>query len=238
MTENFVEDDGAVRVQGKPGVYRSISVPVGFREDTFRDALACVYSLWMRDGRFPTVEECARYFPAIPTSTYGGLFETPEFKEALEYRGVAFDPKMGLTAQQLNVLLALDDPSDRRSIGAKLAALGVPMARYKAWLKNPNFTAERDRQTKENWDAMLPELRNTVMSEALAGNTKMMELWLAKTGEYNPANEATQDAMQIVQVVVDAVVSRVKDVEVRRAILADVEAAIVGLSARKAIGGG
>lgn len=234
--ENFESVEGAVRVQGKPGEYRPIAVPLGYREDTFRDALACVYALWMRDGRFPSVDECARYFPAIPTSTYGSLFETMEFREALEYRGIQFEPRMGLSAQQLNVLLALDDPSDRRSIGAKLRDLGVPMARYKAWLKNPNFIAERDRQTKENWGAMLPELRNTVMSEALAGNPKMIEIWLAKSGEYNPANEATQDAMRIVELVIEAVVAEVHDIDVRRKILAKVEAGIVGFSAQRSIG--
>lgn len=236
MTSNFELVDGAVRVQGKPGVYRPIAVPSGFREDTFRDALACVYALWMRDGRFPSTADCAKYFPAIPTKTYGALFETPEFKEALEYRGVAFTADLGLSSEQNTVLMALDDPTDGRSLGAKLRDLGIPMARYKAWLRNPNFLAARDRMTKANYQDLLPELRHMLMSEALRGNTKMAEIWLAKSGEYNPANEASMDAMKIVQIVVDAVVSRVADVELRREILADVEAAIVGFSAQRQIG--
>lgn len=236
MSDTFEIEDGAVNVPGKLGVYRPVSVPLGFRPDVFRDSLACVYALWMRDGKFPTATDCARYFPSIPTKTYGALFETPEFKEALEYRGVPYDLRNGLSSQQLMVLMALDDPTDQRTLGSKLKALDIPMSRYKAWLKNPNFVNERDRQSKANWGEMVSDLRQTVMSQALSGNSKMLEIWLAKSGEYNPANEAAMDAMRIVQIVVDSVVSRVQDVGLRREILADVEAAIVGFSAQRQIG--
>lgn len=226
VTDDFELDDGVVRVRDGDGARYPITVPVGFRDITFRNALACVYTLYVRYGKMPSVKECFDFHKTIPQATYSALFVVPEFQEALDKRGVRFDPSQGLSLEQQSVLMKLSDVTDTRGLKVKLTELGVPMPRYQAWLKQPLFREMLNKQSEDAYAEFLPAIRSNMIGRAAQGDQRAAELIFAKTGEFVPGSREMQDARAVVLAVVDSVLKRVPDVKVRQEILADIQASV------------
>lgn len=222
MADPFELTDGAVDVLTLSGERRPVAVPAGFTDIAFRNALACVYTLFMRWGRVPNVDECFKFHNRIPKETYSALFVTPEFKEALDYRGVLYDPSAGLTLQQQMTLTKLSDVTDTRSLKAKLTELKVPMPTYQAWLKNPQFAEILNRQSKEAFAEYLPDIRRSLVGRAINGGQRETEMIFAMTGEWDPARRQVEDAKEVVAKVIASVISHA-DATTREAILADIK---------------
>lgn len=206
---------------------QTIPTPVGFSSVCFRHTVAAVYTYFTNHGTLPSVAELHKAWPDYSVKTYASLFLTPELKQALEYRGVAWNSSLGLTLEQQNVLMLLADPTDRRNLGTKLKLMGVPMPRYLAWLKNPLFAEHLNKVTKAAYEDFLPAIRQVLVGNALNGDDKAIERIFQMTGEWNPAAQSVQDSKQVVMSVIEAVIRHVTDLDTRKAILADVQAAVV-----------
>jgi len=219
------------------GAVEAINIPSKFRHDLWRRAVTVYQLYWDREGIVPTPAQAHRSWDRIPLRVYQELIDEPEFRRALELRGITLDPTDSLTDVQAMVLMKLTDPSDRRTERAKLRDLGVSWPRYQGWLKNPVFVKEKRRRTEETFadvqDAALIKLRGNVE----AGDQRAIEFALEVTGRYNRQQIAVQDARVVVQTIVEAVISEVKDPAIRDAILAKARASITGfdLNNRKAL---
>jgi hypothetical protein len=222
VADPFELTDGAVDVLTISGERRPVAVPAGFSDIAFRNALACVYTLFMRWGRVPNLDECFKFHNRIPKETYAALFVTPEFKEALDYRGVSYDPNAGLTLQQQMVLTKLSDVTDTRSLKAKLNELKVPMPTYQAWLKNPQFTQILNEQSKNAFAEYLPDIRRSLVGRAINGGQRETELIFAITGEWDPAQRQVEDAKEVVAKVIGAVIKHA-DAATRERIFAELK---------------
>lgn len=227
MVDNFELTDGVVDVLTKSGGRHPIPVPLGYTDIAFRNALATVYTLFIKNGKFPSVDECFRLHSAIPKATFSALMLTDEFRSALAARGVTFDPASGLTLEQQMALAKLSDVTDTRSLGAKLKDLKVPMPRYQGWLKQPLFVELLDKATKDAYADYLPDIRRNMIGRAMNGDQRAAELVFAKTGEYDPNKRTLQDAQSVVMTVVNAVMTHVRDKDTRQAILDDIRSATV-----------
>lgn len=222
---------GGIRVRSESdGGITVVHTPQGFSDLAFRTAVAGIYTYFMNNGRLPTVDEMFKAWPDLPKKTYAGLFLTEELREALAYRGVAWDSEVGLSLEQQSVLQLLSDPTDRRMLGAKLKQLRVPMPRYQAWLKQPLFAEYLNKQTKAAFVDFLPSIRTVLIGNALAGDDKAIERIFAMTGEWDPSAKTVEDARAVVMSVIESVVMHVKDPEVRKAILSDTQAAVTSFS--------
>jgi hypothetical protein len=226
--DNFELDDGAVNVLTKQGGRHAVVVPAGFTDLAFRNSLAVVYTLFMRNGMMPTIDECFEFHKTIPKATFAALFLTDEFKEALSYRGVAFDPTAGLSLEQHMALMKLSDVTDLRSLKVKLDELQIPMPTYQAWLKQPLFAQMLDNQSTLAYSEYLPDIRRNLIGRAVNGDQRAAELIFAKTGEHNPQAQQLQDAKQVVMRVVEAVMMNVRDTDLRQKILDDIKGVTVG----------
>lgn len=224
MTDAFELEDGVVGVLTKSGSRHPIAVPAGFTDLVFRNALACVYTLFIRNGQLPTVDDCFKFFPTIPKTTYSALFITSEFQQAMEYRGIQFDPAKGLTLEQQMALTKLADWTDTRSLKAKLEDLKVPMPRYQGWMKQPLFVELLNQQSREAYSEALPDIRRGIVGRAMT-DQHTAEFVLAMTGEYDPQKRSLEDAYTVVRLVINSVLTRVKDPETRATILAEIKSA-------------
>ena len=218
---------GGIKVMTPDKGFKRVDTPPGFTDLVFRNAVASVYTFWMAQGRLPSAEDVHSAWPKIPLLTYSALFQTEAFRQALEYRGVSWIEGAGLSLEQQMALTILSNPMDSRLLKVKLAELGVPQPRYQAWLKQPLFKAALEQRTRALYADFLPEVRNTLVSKAIAGDNKSIETVLAVSGEWNPQERAIQDARTVVLKVMEAVIRNVPDPEQRRAIMADIQGSVV-----------
>lgn len=239
MADNFEPVDGGVKVRDKDGRFQRVPTPEGFTDLSFRNGVAAYYAAYRTLGYQPSVSEVHQFWPKMPVKTYSKLFLTDEFKDALRYRGIEWEPDSGLSMEQLTLLTALANPFDKRPLERKLKELGVPMPRYQAWLHHPLFAEALDKQSRGSYQSALPALRNRLIGNAEAGDQRAIELIFAMTGEWNPAQMQLEDARTVVEAIVNAVVKHVTDPEVRKAIMADVQmtAGTLGAIQQKALRG-
>jgi hypothetical protein len=243
MTEpqiDFVLEDGVLLVKDDKEGFQPVPIPAGFTDLVFRNAVAATYTAYRRHGKVPTVRQVHAIWDRIPTTTYSALFMTPEFHDALAYRGIEWNASDGLSYEQSMAILKLSNPMDRRSDAVKLRELGIPVPRYQAWLKQPLFMAEMNAQTKAGYTEHLPAIRNALVGNAMGGDMKAIEMIFAITGEYDPTQRQVDDIRILAQKLIESVAARVSDPKEREAIAADMRLASASLSAinpAQAIGG-
>lgn len=234
VTDIEMAEDGIVLRKRSEGFVR-VETPHGFTTLAFRNTVAAIQTWFLAKGALPSVDDLYSMWPKIPKETYAGLMLTAELKSALAYRGIPWADDSGLSIEQQTALLKLADPLDRRSLAARLRELGVSQPKYQSWLKQPLFKAQLDRRTKDLYADYLPEVRATLVGKAVAGDNPSIDKVLAITGEWDPNAREIQNAREVVLKVMDAVVKNVQDVDLRRRILADVQAAVVGFDVLNAL---
>jgi hypothetical protein len=220
--DEFEQIEGGVVVHLPNDTTRNIPTPQGFTDTAFRGTLAAFHTAYLRNGHIPSVDDIHELWPKLSKKIISGILGTLEFRGALRYRGIQWDPKDGLSMEQQTVLLKLSDPFDRRGLASKLKDLGVPMPKFQAWLKQPLFNELYNQHTKANYEEALPAIRQRLIGNAEAGDQRAIELVFAMTGEWNPNQQHLEDARTIVLKVVEAIIKHVKDVKTREAILSDV----------------
>lgn len=215
-------EDGGIVVRSVKDGFRRVSTPSGFSDLAFRNAVAAAYTLYRANGKLPSVTELHAAWPAIPTKTYAELITTDEWKAALSYRGVEWDETAGLSLEQRSVLLKLADIGDRRSLGVKLRELGVPMARYQAWLKQPLFRQLTNQAAEQVLEEAIAPALTAFASAAASGDLNAATKVLEITGRWNPNQQSLEDARMVVQALVESIIKHVHDPEIRASIMSDV----------------
>lgn len=234
MTDIEITGDD-IQIRSRSEGFVRVPTPVGYTPLAFRNTVAAIQTWFLANGVLPTVDDLYTLWPKIPKATYAGLMLTPELKDALGYRGIPWTDDSGLSLEQQTALLKLADPLDRRTLATRLRELGISNPKYQSWLKQPLFKAHLDRRTKALYDDYLPEVRATLVGKAIAGDNPSIDKVLAITGEWDPNAREVQNAREVVLKVMDAVVKNVQDVDLRKKILADVQAAVVGFDVVNAL---
>src|SRR5690606_14250703 len=95
-------------------------------------------------GAPPTLQEISAYVSGMSEPKVKMIMAHPAFKKACEARGIAVGKRPGITAKQDLALSVILDPTAGISLRQRLKKAGVPMATYRAWLRNPQFRAYVD----------------------------------------------------------------------------------------------
>ena len=221
MTD-IIEREGGIAVRDPKKGFQPVNTPVGYTDKEFRTAVAGAYTFYRQNGKLPTAIDLNKLHPGIATKVYSGLMLSDEFKQALAYRGIEWVEEAGLSLEQQSVILMLQDFTDRRSIGVKLKEIGVPMARYQAWLRQPLFReAVNENAEMAIREAVAPAL-TALAGKAAAGEDRAIEKVLEISGRWNPNAQSVEDARQVVMSLVEAIIKYVKDEDVKRAIMSEV----------------
>ena len=222
MEENVIDLEESIIVRDPDGRFKPVQPPEGFTPLAFRNAVAAYDTAYRTLGKQPTVDEVHIIWPKIPKITYSMLFLTEEFRRALLYRGIEFNHETGLTIEQSMALLKLTDPTDRRMTNTKLKDLGIPMARYQAWMKQPLFIGSYKTQSEAGLKEAVPMVLTKLVGNAETGDQRAIEKVLEITGRWNPAAQQVDDARTVVLAIVESVIKHVQDAEIRKEIMADV----------------
>ena len=228
MSTDIEEGIGEISVRNPKGSIKRVSTPRGFTDFVFRSAVSAFDTAFRTLGRIPTVDEVHDTWKRIPKATYAAIWVTPEFKQALEYRGIDWEVDSGLSMEQSMLLHKLVDFTDKRSLGAKLKDLGIPMVRYQAWLQSPLFNESLRVRTERMFGEAVPLALQKLLTNMDAGDQRAVEKVLEITGRWNPAQQQVEDVKRVVVAIVESVIKNVADLEVRRAIMADVQAQVAG----------
>lgn len=228
MVDNFQLGDGTVSVRDAAGVYHPVETPSGFTDYAFRNIVAAVDTHYRQFGKLPSATEAQKLWPKTTAKIIASLMMTEEFRLALAYRGVEWEVDSGLSLQQSMALLKLTDWTDTRSTSVKLKELGIPMARYQAWMKQPLFAEAYRARTESALGDAVPLALNKLMGNVERGDQRAIEKVLEITGRWNPAQQSVADLQLYVIRIMEAIVRHVPDPAVRGAILDDIR----GLSAK------
>lgn len=212
----------AIVVRDADGRFQRVPTPSGFTDLAFRNAVAAADGAYRTSGMRPSVDECYLFWPKISKKVYAQFFLTDEFKQALQYRGVEWGENPGLSQEQGFALLKLLDPSDRRSTSTKLKELGIPFAKYEAWTKQPLFMATYKKRSEAMFEASAPVAITALLGEVEDRNMRAIELYLAMSGRWNPAERQVEDARAVVMKFIESLTRHETNPEIRKAIMADV----------------
>lgn len=199
-----ITQDG--RVQRSP-------VPEGFSPKIFRHICACIDVLYRRNGVVPTVNEVIKEWPDFELSTVRKAYVTPELKLAMQIRGIELNPKAGLSAEQLYAITALQDPSSQLSVKARLDEIGISMAKYRAWMRNPLFAGLMNSQAEQNLGDAVQVAINRLISKADAGDMAAINKVLEMSGRWNPQQQELQNARTVILMFMEVIQSEIKDKE-------------------------
>lgn len=225
IDENFASGDGTLTVRDPMGNYRPVETPDGFTDFAFRTIVAAVDTHYRQYGKLPDATETQRIATSYTTKVISSLMMTDEFKLALGYRGVEWKVDSGLSLQQSMALLKLCDWTDSRSTSVKLKELGIPMARYQAWMKQPLFAESYRARTEDALGDAVPLALQKLLGNVEKSDQRAIEKVLEITGRWNPAQQQIEDVRLFVIRCMEAIVKHVPDPVVRQAIMADIRQA-------------
>lgn len=234
MTDLFPVEDGELKVLSViTNGYEPIRPPEGVSTIAFRTIISAIHTHYLHEGVAPGFDELLTLYPRIRKDTLLTCWEHPSTVQALEYRGISWHVDAGLTIQQEHTLMALSDPTDKRSQAVILRNLGVSPTTFRTWMKNSLFAHRLHQASVANYHDFLPMARNALVGEAIDGKLPAIELLFQITGEWSPEAEAVGDLKAVIQTLVESVVRNVHDETTKKAILGDAEAALAGLRLSK-----
>lgn len=198
MSDREIELDGRELVLVTDGRVKRSPVPDAFSPSMFRHIVAAIDLLYRRNGIVPSVNEIVKEWEGFDRKAVEKALASKELKEALSIRGIELDAKAGLTDEQLYAIAILQDPSDRRSTKARLEAVGISMAKYRAWMRNPVFSGFMSAQAEANLGDAVQMAINRLVANADAGDGRAIEKILEMSGRWNPQQQELQNARTVV----------------------------------------
>ncbi len=228
MADLFPVTGKDVKVVDLSGGIHPIAPPDGVTPLAFRTIISAIHTMYLYSEQVPEFDEVLTNYPNIRKGDLLAAWQSDAIAEALDYRGVPWNPEGGLSMKQEMLIMALSDPTDRTTPETVLKRMGISGTTYRTWQKNPLFAAHLERATYSSYKEGVPLARRALIGNAIAGNQQAIELLFKITGEYDPQNRAEQDMKLVVTTVIESVLRHVQDPEIRRAILNDTESAVVG----------
>lgn len=178
-------------------------------------------SFWHRMGRYPANDEIMGHFK-FTLEQVELLNLSPYWEKCLHERGIRLPSQTNLTSTQVAAISLITNFSDRRSIPAKLAAIGVTEEQINGWYKDKEFQEELRIRTDAQLDNSFPEAQASLIRQIQKGNFQAIKFYYEITGRaVAPEQMQVKQAMQHL---IEAVQKHVKDPETLQAIATEVRA--------------
>ena len=222
MSDRAFEVEGDKVLVVNDGRVVASPVPEGISPAMFRHILGAADLLYRKLGMLPSVDQVVNTWTKFDRVVVSRVFTAPEFEKALALRGIHIDAKAGLTAEQQYAITILQDPTDARATSTKLKDIGVSMAKYRAWMRDPLFSSLMSSQAEQNLVDAIPTVLNRLVSNAEAGHVGSIDKILEMTGRWNPQQQEVQNAKTVVLIVMEAL-QKYAPPEVLRSVLDEVQ---------------
>jgi hypothetical protein len=147
---------------------------------------------------------------------------SPYWEKCLDERGIRKPQQRSLTATQIAAISLLTNFSDRRSIPAKMAAIGVTEEQINGWYQDKEFKAELLVRTDAVLDNAHPEAQAALIRQVQKGNFQAIKFYYEITGR--ATTPEALNVKQAMQHLIEAVQKHVSDPETLQAIAQEVRA--------------
>lgn len=212
--------------------------PVGVAKQTFDNVVAAAQIAYLthnkdpknREGHqktLPKIEDIKK-FCNHTEQTVTRVVGTAEFLTAMRERGIYWDARKGLTPEQVYVLGIMTDPSSKKDMAGKLRTAGITMQTYRAWLKQPLFKAAIDQIGQEMLTDHIADVQTAVVSNAINGNMKAIEIYHQLTGQFDPQKRQVEDLQRMVSLLLETIFRYVQDTSTLALINRDFEKIMSG----------
>jgi hypothetical protein len=178
-------------------------------------------TFWHRMNRYPQPDEIMGHFK-FTLEQVELLNLSPYWEKCCHERGIRLPKQTELSATQVAAISLITNFSDRRSIPAKLAAIGVTEEQINGWYKDKAFQEELRIRTDATLDNSFPEAQASLIRQIQKGNFQAIKFYYEITGRA-VAPEQLQ-VRQTMQHLIEAVQKHVKDPEILEAIATEVRA--------------
>lgn len=178
-------------------------------------------SFWHRLGRYPQPDEIMGHFK-FTLEQVELLNLSPYWEKCCAERGMRLPKQSSLSATQIAAISLITNFSDRRSIPAKLAAIGVTEEQINGWYKDADFKAELAVRTDAVLDNAFPEVQASLMRQVQKGNFQAIKFVYEISGRATSPEQI--QIKQTMQHLIEAVQKHVHDPETLQAIAQEVRA--------------
>lgn len=176
-------------------------------------------SFWHTHNRYPANDEIMGHFKFTLEQTEL-LNLSPYWEKCCEERGIRLPSQSHLSATQIAAISLITNFSDRRSIPAKLSAIGVTEEQINGWYKDKEFQQELSIRADANLDNSFPEVQAAFLRQIQKGNFSAIKFYYEITGRAVAPEQLK--VRQTMQHLIEAVQKHVKDPEVLQAIATEV----------------
>jgi len=156
-----------------------------------------------------------------------------EWAAAMAARGVPWRSIDGLTSQQYYALALLNNPTDRRSLGNKLEALGINYNVYRAWMRQPAFANAVKTLSEQMLQDSQGQAHAALIKGMEKGDINAIKYFNELTGRHDPSRLQAQDLMTVLAQVVEIIQRYVHDPEVLDNIARDIMVTAAPLAANQ-----
>lgn len=178
-------------------------------------------SFWHRMGRYPQPDEIMGHFK-FTLEQVELLNLSPYWEKCCESRGIRLPKQNALSATQIAAISLITNFSDRRSIPAKIAAIGVTQEQLNGWYQDKQFKEELAIRTDAVLDNSFPEVQASLLRQVQKGNFQAIKFVYEITGRAVAPEQL--EAKRAMQHLVEAVQKHVHDPETLQAIVTEVRA--------------
>lgn len=202
---------------------------------TMIDVLVFVEQVYYEDGKVPTPEKISEVV-GVRVDTVRGYWKSQDFRNAVLARGVTLEgmeDAKALTYEQLLVANMLMNPSDKRSLRAKLedpsvAQLKVSPQQVNGWMRSKTFTDHLQKRAKALFGSAEPAAYTNFVKAIEAGDQKAIALYFEMRGIYNPRLTVDINISSVLVRVVEIVSKHVRDPAILAAIAEEMDGLDVG----------
>lgn len=163
---------------------------------------------WHNKKRYPSDSEIMGHFK-FTAEQVELLNMAPFWRKCCEERGIRLPDQQTLSALQVAAISLLTNFSDRRSIPAKMAAIGVSPEQLDGWYKDREFQQELSVRTDEVLEVSFPEVQAALIKQVQKGNFSAIKFYYEMTGRATTPEQI--DLKRSMQILVEAVQKHVQD---------------------------
>lgn len=189
-----------------------------------RHVISWIETTYHKSKAFPSHQLIREQWPrTFPTDHALEIWlASPVVKQALHNRGLNSNSNHGeLTEAQAAAILVVANLSDRRGLSTKLKSLGITLAQWNAWKRQPSFKKFLYDQLNEDLDSSLDRVFSGLLNAVDKGDPRAVQLYLEMTGRQPTENE--RNFKLAVSRIIESITRHVKDPEVIRALAKDFE---------------
>lgn len=220
-------DNDEVLTMTPHGGRRMVAVEVdGINSEDFKAVLSGAYMAYIgRDpktltgegtnttGAAPTFEQIRGFVPRMSDAKIKKIMASDGFRKACEVRGIAMTLRPGMTPKQDAALNIILDPTQSPSLKARLSKARVPMATYRAWMRQPQFRAYVEGLAGGMLKEFEGDMMTTLVGLAVEGDREAIKFAFEMSGKHNPKAQETLNVKEVMLQFISIIQRHVTDPE-------------------------